>query len=165
MRSWPLGHSGAIAIIANPTHNLCSSWRLPSNAHTSGISSHHRALSVTFCVRASMSIFWNGFRPRHPASMVWQNTPRAFPNVVARISRRHSGAKTFLMGHSLGGTLAAISAASESDSIRGLVLLGTPLCFKPESSRFRDALVSLVPVGLLDAAPCPGSLLSHMSAL
>ena len=84
---------------------------------------------------------------------------------VARISRRNSGAKTFLMGHSLGGTLAAISAASESDSIRGLVLLSTPLCFKPESSRFRDALVSLVPVGLLDAAPCPGSLLSHMSAL
>jgi alpha-beta hydrolase superfamily lysophospholipase len=41
---------------------------------------------------------------------------------VARISRRHSGAKTFLMGHSLGGTLAAISAASESDSICGLVL-------------------------------------------
>jgi polyhydroxyalkanoate synthase len=84
---------------------------------------------------------------------------------VARISRRHSGAKTFLMGHSLGGTLAAISAASESDSICGLVLLSTPLCFKPESSRFRDALVSLVPAGLLDAAPCPGSLLSHMSAL
>src|SRR5215470_5290337 len=71
----------AIAIMANPPHNLCSSWRLPSNAHTSGISSHHRALSVTFCVRASMSIFWNGFRLRHPASMVWQNTPRAFPNV------------------------------------------------------------------------------------
>src|SRR6478672_8493926 len=55
---------------------------LPSNAHTSGISSHHRALSATFCVRASMSISWNGFRPRRPASMVWQNTPRAFPNVL-----------------------------------------------------------------------------------
>jgi polyhydroxyalkanoate synthase len=84
---------------------------------------------------------------------------------VARISSRRAGAKTFLMGHSLGGTLAAIFAASESDSIRGLVLLSTPLCFKPESSRFRDALVSLIPAGLLDAAPCPGSLLSHMSAL
>ena len=84
---------------------------------------------------------------------------------VARISNRRTGAKTFLMGHSLGGTLAAIFAASESDSIRGLVLLSTPLCFKPESSRFRDALVSLVPAGLLNAAPCPGSLLTHMSAL
>jgi len=69
------------------------------------------------------------------------------------------------MGHSLGGTLAAIFAASESESIRGLVLLSAPLCFQPETSRFRDALVSLVPSGLIDAGPCPGSLLSHMSAL
>src|SRR5262245_36305956 len=37
---------------------------------------------------------------------------------VARISRRRSGAKTFLMGHSLGGTLVAIFAAYELDSLR-----------------------------------------------
>jgi polyhydroxyalkanoate synthase len=84
---------------------------------------------------------------------------------VARISRRCAGAKTFLMGHSLGGTLAAIFAASEPESICGLVLLSAPLCFQPETSRFRDALVSLVPSGLIDAGPCPGSLLSHVSAL
>ena len=84
---------------------------------------------------------------------------------VARISSRRAGAKTFLMGHSLGGTLAAIFAAAESEPIRGLVLLSAPLCFQPETSRFRDALVSLVPSGLIDVGPCPGSLLSHMSAL
>ncbi|HET9686521.1 MAG TPA: alpha/beta fold hydrolase [Pseudolabrys sp.] len=84
---------------------------------------------------------------------------------VATISSRRAGAKTFLMGHSLGGTLAAIFAASEPESIRGLVLLSAPLCFQPETSRFRDALVSLVPSGLVNAEPCPGSLLSHMSAL
>ena len=84
---------------------------------------------------------------------------------VARISSRRAGAKTFLMGHSLGGTLAAIFAAAESESIRGLVLLSAPLCFQPETSRFRDALVSLVPSGLIDVGPCPGSLLSQMSAL
>jgi len=84
---------------------------------------------------------------------------------VARISSRWVGAKTFLMGHSLGGTLAAIFAASESESIRGLVLLSAPLCFRPETSRFRDALVSLVPSDLIDTRPCPGSLLSHASAL
>jgi polyhydroxyalkanoate synthase subunit PhaC len=84
---------------------------------------------------------------------------------VARISSRRAGAKTFLMGHSLGGTLAAIFAAAESESIRGLVLLSAPLCFEPETSRFRDALVSLVPSGLIDVGPCPGSLLSQMSAL
>ena len=69
------------------------------------------------------------------------------------------------MGHSLGGTLAAIFGASASESIRGLVLLGAPLCFRPATSRFRDALVSLVPSGLADVGPFPGSLLSHMSAL
>jgi polyhydroxyalkanoate synthase len=84
---------------------------------------------------------------------------------VAKISRRCAGAKTLLMGHSLGGTLAAIFAASESESIRGLVLLSAPLCFQPETSRFRDVLVSLVPSGLIDTRPCPGSLLSHVSAL
>jgi len=45
------------------------------------------------------------------------------------------------------------------------VLLGAPLCFQPTASRFRDALVSLVPSGLSDAEPCPGSLLSCISAL
>lgn len=84
---------------------------------------------------------------------------------VERISSRPPGAKPFLMGHSLGGTLAALFAASASESIRGLVLLGSPLCFQPDTSHFRDTLVSLVPSGLLNAGPCPGSLLSHMSAL
>src|SRR5262249_47767193 len=50
-------------------------------------------------------------------------------------------------------------------SIRGLGLLSAPLCFQPQISHFRDALVSLVPSGLIDAGPCPGSLLSHVSAL
>jgi polyhydroxyalkanoate synthase subunit PhaC len=45
------------------------------------------------------------------------------------------------------------------------VLLGAPLCFHPEQSRFRDALVSLVPSTLSEADPFPGSLLSQMSAL
>jgi polyhydroxyalkanoate synthase len=84
---------------------------------------------------------------------------------LAMISSSHAGAKTFLMGHSLGGTLAAIFAASEPESIRALVLLSAPLCFKPETSRFRDALVSLIPAGMLNAGPCPGSLLSQVSAL
>src|SRR5262249_34863397 len=73
--------------------------------------------------------------------------------------------KPFLAGHSLGGTLAAIYAASASDTIQGLLLLGAPLSFQPEQSSFRDALVSLVPQSLPDTNPFPGSLLTHMSAL
>ena len=37
---------------------------------------------------------------------------KSISECVARISSRRAGAKTFLMGHSLGGTLAAIFAAS-----------------------------------------------------
>jgi polyhydroxyalkanoate synthase len=90
---------------------------------------------------------------------------KAISECVARISGASAEVKPFLIGHSLGGTLAAIFGAVAPKSIRGLVLLGAPLCFRPATSRFRDALVSLVPSGLADAEPWPGSLLSHMSAL
>jgi polyhydroxyalkanoate synthase len=73
--------------------------------------------------------------------------------------------KPFLIGHSLGGTIAAIYSAMRPGKLRGLVLLGAPLCFQPKTSRFRDALVSLVPEALSDTAPFPGSLLSYMSAM
>jgi polyhydroxyalkanoate synthase len=75
-----------------------------------------------------------------------------------------TGARPILLGHSLGGTLAAVFAALHPDALRGLVLLSSPLCFAPATSRFRDALVSLVP-SLSDAEPCPGSLLSQVSAI
>jgi polyhydroxyalkanoate synthase len=66
---------------------------------------------------------------------------------------------------SLGGSLAAIYGAWASETIRGLVLLASPLCFQPDKCRFRDALVSLVPSDFCDTDPFPGSLLSHMSAM
>jgi polyhydroxyalkanoate synthase subunit PhaC len=90
---------------------------------------------------------------------------RAISECVAQAEREDGGAKPFLAGHSLGGTLAAIYAASASDTIRGLLLLGAPLSFQPEQSGFRDALVAMVPPSLPDANPFPGSLLTHMSAL
>ena len=89
----------------------------------------------------------------------------AIGECVAKLPGESAGVKPFLIGHSLGGTLAAMFGALAPDSIRGLVLLGAPLCFRPAMSRFRDALVSLVPSGLAEAEPCPGSLLSHFSAL
>jgi len=65
------------------------------------------------------------------------------------------GTKPFLIGHSLGGTLAAIFAASAPGGLRGLVLLGAPLCFRPATSQFRDTLVSLVPSTLSETDPAP----------
>jgi polyhydroxyalkanoate synthase len=90
---------------------------------------------------------------------------RAISECVAKVSNESQGLKPFLMGHSLGGTLAAIYCALEQESVRGLVLLGAPLCFAPGSSQFRDALVSLFPQALAEAEIVPGSLLSQVSAL
>jgi polyhydroxyalkanoate synthase len=89
----------------------------------------------------------------------------AVSECVAQISGGRSAARPIVIGHSLGGTLAAIYGATASDAIRGLLLLNAPLCFQPATSHFRDALVSLVPKDMSDTEPCPGSLLSHVSAL
>lgn len=80
------------------------------------------------------------------------------------ISSEGAAAQPFVIGHSLGGTLAAILGAVAPATIRGVVLLGAPLCFGPATSRFRDALINLVPPGLDDAEPYPGSLLTYASA-
>jgi len=90
---------------------------------------------------------------------------RAISECVARVSHESQGSRPFLIGHSLGGTLAAIYCALEQESVRGLVLLGAPLCFAPKSSQFRDGLVSLFPRMLHEAEIVPGSLLSQVSAL
>ena len=89
----------------------------------------------------------------------------AISDCVGKITVNEYGTKPFLIGHSLGGTLAAIYSAWAPSTVRGLVLLGAPLCFEPKQSRFRDVLVSLVPPTLPAAEPFPGSLLSQMSAL
>jgi polyhydroxyalkanoate synthase subunit PhaC len=68
------------------------------------------------------------------------------------------------MGHSLGGTFAAIFGALAPEGARGLVLLGAPLCFRPGISRFRDAIVAIAPSNLAEMEVVPGSLLSQLSA-
>jgi polyhydroxyalkanoate synthase len=89
----------------------------------------------------------------------------AVSECVAKVAGEAQDTRPLLIGHSLGGTLAAILGALARERLRGLILLGAPLCFQPETSRFRDGLVSLVPPILSEDAPVPGSLLSHASAL
>jgi polyhydroxyalkanoate synthase len=89
----------------------------------------------------------------------------AISECLAKAGADTGGEEPYLMGHSLGGTLAAVHAALDPRGMRGLVLLGAPLRFHSGVSRFRDALVSLVPSGLSEADVVPGSLLSQVSAL
>jgi polyhydroxyalkanoate synthase len=90
---------------------------------------------------------------------------KAIAACVAAVSSEEGGAQPFLIGHSLGGTLAAIYCTLEPQSVRGLVLLSAPLCFEPGSSQFRDALVSMPSPGFCGNGAVAGSLLSQGSAL
>jgi polyhydroxyalkanoate synthase len=90
---------------------------------------------------------------------------QAIAACVEAISNPSTGALPFLVGHSLGGTLAAIYCALEPRSVKGLVLLGAPLCFEQTSSRFRDALVALLPEQFPEGEVVAGSLLSQISAV
>jgi len=83
---------------------------------------------------------------------------QAISAAVETIGPGVEGKKSIMMGHSLGGTLAGIYAASAPEAIGGLVLLGAPLCFGPGKSPFRDALVKLVPAPASDSDPYPGSI-------
>jgi len=84
---------------------------------------------------------------------------------VAIVSDEAQGAQPFLMGHSLGGTLATIFCALEPEAAKGLVLLGAPLCFEQGCSRFGDAVVAMVPPTSSETDIIAGSLLSQASAV
>ena len=90
---------------------------------------------------------------------------RAIGDAVAAVARDSDVTKPILIGHSLGGTFAAIYAALEPETIRGLVLLAAPLCFEPGTSEFRDHIVALAPASLGETEVVPGSVLSQISTL
>jgi len=123
--------------------------------------------AIRHCLRRGLRVHLLEWLPA--SEMTGNNGFAEYTNAICecatRIADTGTKEKAFLIGHSLGGTLAAIFAAEAPASIRGLVLLGAPLCFQPGTSRFRDALMSLLPSDLSDAEPWPGSLLSHLSAL
>jgi polyhydroxyalkanoate synthase len=89
----------------------------------------------------------------------------AIAECIERVAKETSGKRTLLIGHSLGGTLAAISAALQPEKVRGLALLGAPLCFQRGTSQFADAVASMDPSTLFEAGVVPGSFLSQVSAV
>src|SRR5215471_16863476 len=123
--------------------------------------------AIRYCLHQGLHVYLLEWMPasRRTAKNGLDEYTLAISDCAATISRKTSGTKSFLIGHSLGGTLAAIFSALAPASVRGLVLLGAPLCFQAEKSQFRDALVSLVPSDLPEADSFPGSFLSHICAL
>jgi polyhydroxyalkanoate synthase len=121
--------------------------------------------AIRYCLERSRHVYLLEWLPasRRTADCGLEQYAEAIGECVSKTSTDAN--EPVLMGHSLGGTLAALFGAIAPNSIAGLVLLNAPLCFNPATSRFRDALVSLVPSDLDETEPCPGSLLSHISAL
>lgn len=122
--------------------------------------------ALRYCLQAGLHVRLLEWLPatRDGANSGLDEYADAIAQCVAMTSRDAGGEKPVLIGHSLGGTLAAIYSAWSPADIGGVVLLGAPLCFEADRSRFRDALVALVPPALSSAEPFPGSLLSHASA-
>lgn len=124
--------------------------------------------AVRHCLEHRLRVYlveWTPPSDGSPQAGIEDYADHAISACVEAITSKARGERPFLMGHSLGGTLAAIYCALERQGARSLVLLGAPLCFEPGSSRFRDALVSLFPQTLSEAETVPGSQLSQVSAL
>jgi polyhydroxyalkanoate synthase subunit PhaC len=122
--------------------------------------------AIRFCLRRGLHVHLLEWMPAssHAGNCGIDDYVLAIAEAVETITVAQ-GTKPYLIGHSLGGTLAAIYGAFLPESIRGIVLLGAPLCFERSESHFRDALVTLVPQNISDSDPFPGSLLSYASAL
>lgn len=123
--------------------------------------------AIRYCLREGLHIYLLEWLPdsSRNQNIGLDEYAEAISECSARIARDEGGTKPFLIGHSLGGTLAAISSTLILERIKGLVLLGAPLCFEPATSQFRDGLVALVPPMLADTGRFPGSLLSYVAAL
>jgi polyhydroxyalkanoate synthase len=124
------------------------------------------ASAIRCCLKAGLRVYLLEWLPASAktSNVGLAECAQAVTASLAAICLALRGSKPTLMGHSLGGTLAAVYAATAPATIGGLVLLGSPLCFKPDESPFRDALVSLVPGPVSDSESYPGSILSHASA-
>lgn len=89
----------------------------------------------------------------------------AVVEALAALSEETGDTRPILIGHSLGGTFAAIFAALYPERLAGLVLLSAPLCLSAGISPFRDALAAMPLAWLPASGVLPGSLLSEISAM
>jgi polyhydroxyalkanoate synthase len=107
---------------------------------------------------------WVPPQPGLPGGNLEDYASTAIGACADRIAAEAGAGSLALMGHSLGGTFAAIFAATMPQSVKALVLLGAPLCFDPSSSRFSAAVADKGPASLGGTDIVPGSLLSEFCA-
>lgn len=127
-----------------------------------------RASALGACLRSGAHVFLLEWLPPEKGASALglaHYAGEAVAQAIACVRTATGAPRLFLMGHSLGGTFAAISAALDPRPLRGLVLLAAPLCFAPGTSGFRDRLVALAPVLTPEIERVPGSLLSQISAM
>ncbi len=124
--------------------------------------------AIRYCLQQGLRIYLLEWRPpsrRTGVCGLAEYADKAVSEAVARVSEEAGGVKPFLVGHSLGGTLAAITAALHVERLSGLVLLSAPLSLHPGASAFRDALAAMAPSWLSELEIVPGSLLSQVSTM
>jgi polyhydroxyalkanoate synthase len=91
---------------------------------------------------------------------------RMLRDCVEVVTRRTGQAQLVLIGHSLGGTLAAVFAARHPALVRGIALLEAPLHLGPDAGALAPLVAMSPPAGWLRAADAvvPGSFLDVVSA-
>ncbi|RAI03812.1 poly(3-hydroxyalkanoate) synthetase-like protein [Acuticoccus sediminis] len=99
---------------------------------------------VRFCLDRGFDVHMVEWLP--PANGDGSAGLSAYANAIVEagetIGAGHADNLPFVIGHSLGGTLAAIACSLRPEVVRGLILLGAPLSFGPGSSPFRDVVVA-----------------------
>lgn len=123
--------------------------------------------AVRYCLRNGLHVYLLEWIPATHATSGYgiEAYTQAIGDCVAKVLEQNPGKRALIIGHSLGGTLAAIYAASSPKNIDCLVLLESPLCFRANDSPFRDAVAAIAPCEFSDEEPFAGSLLSNASLL
>lgn len=124
--------------------------------------------AVQLCLKHGLQVYlleWIPPRGDDGSAGLNEYASEAISEATAIIARAALSGKPFIIGHSLGGTLAAMFCAMSHSSAKGLILLSAPLCFRPGVSRFGDAIASMDLPAISARELVPGSLLSQMSTL
>ncbi|HET6469511.1 MAG TPA: alpha/beta fold hydrolase [Geminicoccaceae bacterium] len=123
---------------------------------------------VRRCLEAGHAVYLAEWREPGPGQQDWGlacYADRFLEACLDAIAAEQDRTQPFLLGHSLGGTLAALFASLRPDRVTGLLLIEAPLKFGPDAGAFVPLLASAPPAGALAAAlgGAPGVLLTAVS--